>query len=259
MLETLLELDFRLPSKKLSSLGDIRLPLFRIIGRKWFEDDLGLRVYDILHGFGKLENGVLAWVADINWAHVLAVHKADKSLDLVVDIAEAAGLVAFTIHGNGLTPKGLDDEVADYTTIVLKHTRTVRVEDTCDTDLKLMLTVVLHTERFGNTFPLIVAGADADRVDISPVFLNLRVNFWIPVDFRGRRDKESGLASLRETKHIHGAKHVGLDSFYGVFLVEDRGGWASKMVHLIDFQLDRVNYVVADELEAGVADVLIHI
>jgi len=259
VLEAFFEVNLRLPSKELAGLGDIGLSLLRIVRRKWLEDNLGLRVDDVLDSVGKLKNGVFSRVSDVDRAHVVSVHKADESIHLVVNVAEAASLVTLTVNGDGLVAKRLDNEVADNTAIIFKHARTVGVEDTGDADLKIVLAVVLHAESFGDTLAFIVARSDADRVDISPVFLNLRVDLRISVHFRGGSDEESGLAALSKTEHVHSTEHVGLDSFDGVVLVEDGGGRARKVVHLVNFKLDRVNDVMANELEARVANVLVNV
>mmetsp|Transcript_14834 Transcript_14834/g.28216 ORF Transcript_14834/g.28216 Transcript_14834/m.28216 type:complete len:312 (+) Transcript_14834:442-1377(+) len=254
-----MEVDLRLPSKELAGLGYIGLPLLRIIRRKWLEDNLSLGVDDVLDGIGEFENGVFSGVSDVDGAHVVAVHEANKSINLIVYITEATSLVALPVDGDRLVTKGLDNEVANNTTVVLKHTRTICIKDTCDADLKVVLAMILHAKSFRDTFAFIVAGADTDWVNISPVLLHLRVHLGISVDFGSGCDEESGLASLGQTKHVDGTEHVGLDGLDGIVLIENGGSRTGKMVHLVDFQIDRVNDIMANELETGVSDMLVHV
>jgi hypothetical protein len=48
------------------------------------------------------------------------------------------------------------------------HARTVGVEDARDLDAQLMLPPVVDEQRFGTALALVVAGADADRIDVAP-------------------------------------------------------------------------------------------
>ena len=46
--------------------------------------------------------------------------------------------------------------------------------------------MVVEEERLGASFPLVVAGADSDGVDVAPILLRLGVNLGIAVDFARR-------------------------------------------------------------------------
>ena len=105
----------------------------------------------------------------------------------------------------------LDDKVGDDAAVVSRHARAVRVEDAGDAHVDLVLSLVAVRQRFCfsrvvvirglgssvdpmhrrrqatirtcHTLALVVAGADADRVDVAPVRLVLRVHLRVAVDF----------------------------------------------------------------------------
>lgn len=80
------------------------------------------------------------------------------------------------------------------------HTRTKSVEDTSDTHVDIVLTLVAVSESFGDSFAFIVAGANANGVDMTPtgmiisvaqsckyffhiLVFRLRVHLRVTVDF----------------------------------------------------------------------------
>ena len=85
-----------------------------------------------------------------------------------------------------MPPEGLDDEVAHHPAVLRVHPGTVGVEDSGHLDGKVVLPMVVEEERLGASFPLVVAGADSDGVDVAPILLRLGVNLGIAVDFARR-------------------------------------------------------------------------
>ena len=49
-----------------------------------------------------------------------------------------------------------------------------------------MLAAVVEEQRLGAALALVVAGAEADRIDVAPVALRLRVHGRVAVDLGGR-------------------------------------------------------------------------
>ena len=48
------------------------------------------------------------------------------------------------------------------------HARTKSVEDTSDTHIDMVLALVAVSESFGDSFAFIIAGANANRIDVTP-------------------------------------------------------------------------------------------
>ena len=59
---------------------------------------------------------------------------------------------------------------------------------------EIVLPVIVHEQRLGAAFALVVARADADRIDMAPVGFRLRMDVRIAIDFAGRRLQDAGLA-----------------------------------------------------------------
>jgi len=82
-------------------------------------------------------------------------------------------------------------------------------------------------ESFSDTFAFIVAASNANVVDVSPVFFDLRVNLGVTIDLRRRGDKEAGLDAVGEVEHVQGTDDGRLNGLDAVVLVENGGGGAS--------------------------------
>ena len=113
----------------------------------------------------------------------------------------------------------LNDKIRDYPAIVLLHARTVRIEDSRNPRINLVLPVIVHHQSFGYPFALVITTAYSDRVDVSPILFGLRVFRRISVYFRGGRLQDARVDSFGQSQHIQGAHDIGLDRFDRVVLV----------------------------------------
>src|SRR5450631_614613 len=139
------------------------------------------------------------------------------------------------------------------------HARTIGIENTCHFDAQFVLAPIIKEQSFRAALSLIVTGANSNGVDASPVVLCLWMHIWIAVHFRGRCLQDFGLNSLGKAEHVNGAVHAGLRRLHWVMLVMDGGCWASKIVNLIDFQIDWECYVVANELKTLVLEQMLDV
>jgi hypothetical protein len=87
-----------------------------------------------------------------------------------------------------------------------------------------------------------------------PVFFPLRVHLRVAVHFGGRGLEYARADALGEAEHVDHAHHVGLDRLDGVVLIVDGRGRAGEVVDLIDLQQDRLDHVVANQLEGVVVE-----
>src|SRR4249919_2268671 len=99
------------------------------------------------------------------------------------------------------------------------HAWPVSVEYSCDLDPQIVLTPIVKEQRLGAPFAFIVTGSGSGRIDVAPVFLMLRMDVWIAVDFRCRRLKNLRLHPLCKTEHVDGAMNAGLGRLHRVALV----------------------------------------
>ena len=81
----------------------------------------------------------------------------------------------------------LHDEVRHHAPVVRMHARTVGVEDARYLDAQLVLAPVVEKQRLGAALAFIIAGTDANRVDVAPILFGLRMHAGIAIDLgRGR-------------------------------------------------------------------------
>src|SRR6476659_7345108 len=84
----------RLPPEHPLGQGDVGLALRGVVDRQWLVDDLRRRTGYLEHLLRQLENRELVGVADVHRPDVVAVEQGENPPDLVVDVTEAAGLLA---------------------------------------------------------------------------------------------------------------------------------------------------------------------
>ena len=110
--------------------------------------------------------------------------------------------------------------------------------------------MVIHHQTLGGPFSLVVTTPDADGIDLPPVVLPLGVDLRVAVNLGGGGLEDLGLDPLGQTEGVDGPHDARLDGLDGVVLVMDGRGRTGEVVDLVDLQVDGVDDVVADELEA---------
>ena len=179
------------------------------------------------------------------------VHHPHQRLDDVVDVGERPGLLAVAVDRQFLAAQRRDAEVGNHAAVVDRHPRPVGVEDAHDADVDVVLPMVVHHQAFGDALAFVVAGAHADRIDVAPVALGLRMLLGIAVDLAGRGQQDARAHALGQPQHVDRAHHAGLDGLDRIVLVVHRRGRAGEMKDAIDFEQDRLDDVVADEFEVA--------
>ena len=106
---------------------------------------------------------------------------------------------------------------------------------------------------------LVVATANADRIDVAPIGFNLWVNGRIAVNLRGACLKNFGAQPLGETKHIDGTMHASLGGLYRVVLVMNGTRRTGQIVNLINFDVQRKRDVVTHQLKALMSDEVVNV
>ena len=115
-----------------------------------------------------------------------------------------------------------------------------------------VLAVIVEEQRFGAALAFVVAGARADRVDVAPIFLGLRMRHRIAIDLAGRGLQDPAFQPLGEAEHVDRAVHRCLHRLDRVVLVMDRRSRTGEVVDLVDLDIEREADVVPQELEARV-------
>ena len=149
----------------------------------------------------------------------------------------------------------LADERRHDAAVVDPHARAVGVENPDDARLDLVLAMVGHRQRLGETLGLVVAAARADGADVAPVFLGLRMHERVAVNFRGRGDQKSCALVLRQAERLVRAERADLERLDGNFQVVNRAGRRGEMPDVIHRAVEenKLGDVLLDELEIPVA------
>ena len=243
---------------------------------RWAKDNIGLALAGVISGeglfdqrqpridavtylFGKLANRELMGIAQIDGPGGVAIHQADQAIDQIVDITKRTTLAAIAIEGDWLTAQGLHDEIAHHTAIVGQHARTVGVEDARDADLAAMHALVIEAEGFSDALALVVTGADADRIHETAIALRLGMHVRIAIHLTSGGQQQASLHAAGQAKHVVSAEETGFGGFDRVGLVMNRRSGAGEVPDAVNFELDRLGDVVANELKARVIPPLAHI
>jgi hypothetical protein len=117
-------------------------------------------------------------------------------------------------------------------------------------DAQLGLAPIVEEKGLGATLAFVVTGSRPDRIDVAPIFLRLRMDVGIAIDLRRRGLQNLGAQPLGEAEHVDGTVHTGLRRLHRIVLVVNGRGRASKIVDLVDLDIERERHVVAHQLEA---------
>ena len=142
--------------------------------------------------------------------------------DQVVDVAEGARLAAVAEDRDRAVGQRLAQEGRDRAAVVRAHARAVGVEDPHDRRVHALLAVVGHRQRLGVALGLVVDAARADRVDVAPVVLGLRVDLRVAVDLARRRQQEAGAVRLGQPERVMRAVRADLQRVQRQAQVVDR-------------------------------------
>ena len=114
-----------------------------------------------------------------------------------------------------------------------------------------LLGVVGHRQRLGVALRLVVDAARADRVDVAPVGLGLRVHLRVAVDLARRGDQEARALPLREAERVVRAVRADLQRRERRAQVVDRARERGEVEDEVDALVDpdRLDDVVVDERE----------
>lgn len=132
------------------------------------------------------------------------------------------------------------------------HSRTVSVENSGHLHIEAVLTVIVEEKRLSTSFAFVVARADANWINVTPIAFWLRMDRRIAIDLARRRLENLAAEALGETKHVDGADDRCLRRLDRVVLIMDRRSWTGKVVDFVYFHIKRKAYVMTHELKARV-------
>ena len=143
------------------------------------------------------------WVSNVDWSDKLfAVHQSDQSFNLIIDVTETSGLRTITVNCDWFFSDGFKDEVADNSTIEFVQSGTVCIENSCNSDVDTLDSVVFDEKSLRGSFSFIVARSDSNRIDMTPVILALGTDLWVSVNFRGGGEQNSGFVLFCEIQDV---------------------------------------------------------
>jgi len=255
-LEAGLERHLRFPLEPFAREADVGPAADRVVRPRRLEGELGRAAGEFNRQRGQLEDRELVGIADVGrTGEVLtAVHHAHDGVDDVIDICKRPGLGAVAEYPQFLALERCHAEIGNHAAVIDRHPRAVGVENAHDLGIDVVLTMVVHHQRFGDALALVVTRSHADRIDVAPVALGLRMLLRVAIDFAGRGQQDAGMDALGETQHVDRAHHAGLDGFDRIVLVMDRRGGTGQMENAIDLEQDRFNDIVPHQLEIAAVD-----
>jgi hypothetical protein len=213
------------------------------------------------HQVGQLAHRELVGVADVDRPDLVAVEQSQDAAHLVVDVAEAAGLGAVAVDGDGLAVDRLHQEVRHHPPVVRSHLGPVGVEDANDPHVDAVEPVVGHGDGLGEALGLVVHAAGPDRVHVAPVGLDLGVDLGVAVDLAGGGEQEAGALLLGHAQAVVGTEAADLQRLDGQLEVVLGRGRAGEVQHGVDpaGHVHVVRHVLALEHEAGLAEELLEV
>src|SRR6266545_1307523 len=99
--------------------------------------------------------------------------QAINTFNQVRHITKRPSLRPIAINSQRIATKCLSHEVLQDPAIVESHPFAVGIENANDMGVQPVITVISHDDRFGKTLGLVITSAEANRIDVAPIFLLL--------------------------------------------------------------------------------------
>src|SRR5206468_9316906 len=144
LLDTFVEFNSWFPSEDFFRAGDVRLAHLRVVHRQRFVVDCGFRSCDSNNFVGKLFDGHLARVAQVDRLVKIARREFENSVDKIGYVTKRARLRAIAEDAQWLSAQRLPDKRRHDATVAQPHPRAVRVEDADDPGVHAMIAVISH-------------------------------------------------------------------------------------------------------------------
>jgi hypothetical protein len=250
--QALTQFDFRLPLQQVAGERDVGLALLRVIDGQRLVDQLRGRACELFDDLRQFEQGELVRVAYVHRVVVAGLGQRDDPADQIVHVGERARLAAVAEDRDRATAQCLAQERRNRPPVMRAHTTAVGVEDPHDRRVDTLLAVIGHRQGLRIALGLVVDAAGADRVDVTPVVLRLRMHERIAVDLAGRCRQETRPLDLGEAERVVSSIGAHLERVQRQPQVVDRRGRRGEVVDEVDRLLDEV--LVGDvEIQIGEA------
>src|SRR5207248_101236 len=139
--------------------AQVRPPLPGVVDRQRPVLDRALAAGQVADLLSQATDAYLLLAAQVEGQVVVAVQDRQDPRDQVVHIAEAAGLAAVAVDGQGFAAQRLRHEVGDDAAVVDAHARRIGVEDADDPGIQPVRPLVGHRVSLCDTLRLVVAAA----------------------------------------------------------------------------------------------------
>ena len=132
------------------------------------------------------------------------------------------------------------------------HAGAIGVEDAGHFDADLVLAVIVEKQGFRTPLALVIAGPDANRVDVAPIVFPLGVDLGVPIHLAGGRLQDFRSDPFGQAQHVDGAMDACFSRLDGVVLVVDGRGGAGHVVDFVHLDIQGEGDIVPHQFEIGV-------
>ena len=139
------------------------------------------------------------------------------------------------------------------------HIRSIRIENAHHPRVNAIFAPIIRSQRLRAPLTLIITRANTNRIDISPILLNLRMHQRIAINLTRRRMKNLRLSLHRELQHIHHTDNTRLHRLNRIMLIMHRRRGTSKIVNLIKLPPKRLSNIMKNETKATIIKNIINI
>ena len=119
--------------------------------------------------------------------------------------------------------------------------------------------MIIKEKRLCRALTLVIAGADAYGVYISPILLGLRMNRGISIDLAGGSLQDTGAHTLSGAEHIYRPHDGGLYRLYGIVLIVRRRCRTGEVVYLIDLGVIFPYHIMPHKFKIFIIEQLVYI
>ena len=113
--------------------------------------------------------------------------------------------------------------------------------------------MIVEKQRLRHAFAFVIAGADADRIDISAVIFALRMYEGVSVDLAGARLQDARAVPDCQLQHVDRAQNTGPCGLDRIGLILCGTGRAGQIIDAVGFDVEGLGNVVLQKSEAFMA------
>ena len=221
--EAFFEWDAWLPIECRPRSGYVRFSSLRVVFDCGHLKNFIFSTHQVTNNHCELFNWVFLRVPEVNWltkmektvifnnsscyawlSHdlpIIRIHQSNETINQITDVLEWSCLLPITINCKRLAFQCLLNKIANDSSVVHVHSRSVSIKNPSDSHIHFLLLSISIAQCLSDPFAFIIASSGSDGVHMPPISLWLWMHIWVTINFWCALNKEEDKV-WRQTNHL---------------------------------------------------------